>query len=81
MSCCLSRALGHRRIVAAHFLDNPASGRVLEKVGFTSVAGTTRRFSLGRGEEVPSRRYEISLDRCGDDPDDDCDAGKPRMAA
>ena len=77
----VARALGHRRIVASHFLDNPASGRVLEKAGFTSAAGTTRRFSLGRGQEVPSRGYEISLEPCGEDPDERCDAGKPRMAA
>ena len=77
----VARGLGHRRIVASHFLDNPASGRVLEKAGFRPIAGTSRRFSVGRGADAPSRRFEIALDPCGSDPDEDCDAGKPRMAA
>jgi RimJ/RimL family protein N-acetyltransferase len=77
----VARALGHRRIVASHFLDNPASGRVLEKAGFRPAPGTSRRFSLARGAHAPSRRFEIALEPCGGDPDADCDAGKPRMAA
>jgi RimJ/RimL family protein N-acetyltransferase len=77
----VARALGHRRIVASHFIDNPASGRVLEKAGFRSLPGTARRFSLGRGSDAPCNRFEIALDPCGSDPDEDCDAGKPRMAA
>jgi RimJ/RimL family protein N-acetyltransferase len=77
----VARTLGHRRIVASHFLDNPASGRVLEKAGFQPMRGTARRFSLARGEEVPTRRFEIRLDPCGGDPDFDCDEPKPRMAA
>ncbi len=78
----VARALGHRRIVAGHFVDNPASGRVLEKAGFRHIPGTSRRFSQARGVEVASRRFEIALDPCGGgDPDADCDAGKPRMAA
>jgi RimJ/RimL family protein N-acetyltransferase len=28
---------GHRRVAARHFLDNPASGRVLAKLGFRST--------------------------------------------
>ncbi|MCB2047083.1 MAG: GNAT family N-acetyltransferase [Novosphingobium sp.] len=77
----VARALGHRRIVAGHFLDNPASGRVLEKAGFRTVSGTANRFSLARGEHVPSKRYEITLDPCGSDPDSGGDEDKPRMAA
>ena len=30
----LARTLGHRRVMACHFVDNPASGRVMEKTGF-----------------------------------------------
>lgn len=77
----VARALGHRRIVASHFVDNPASGRVLQKAGFHPVGGAARRFSLARGEEAPARRFEIRLDPCGGDPDIDSDEGKPRMAA
>ena len=32
----LAEALGHRRIFAGHFADNPASGRVLAKAGFSA---------------------------------------------
>lgn len=64
----LSDALGHRRIVASHFADNPASGRVLAKAGFRRLAGETRRFSLGRGEEVPAIRFVRDADEaCGED--------------
>lgn len=38
-----------RALVAGHFTDNPASGRVLSKVGFLPC-GRDRRFSAGRGE-------------------------------
>ncbi len=48
----LADALGHRCIRAYHFADNPASGRVLEKVGFRRTAAETHRFSRGRGREA-----------------------------
>ncbi len=38
-----------RALVAGHFTDNPASGRVLSKLGFLPC-GRDRRFSAGRGE-------------------------------
>lgn len=50
------------RIVSGHFLDNPASGRVLEKLGFTS-GDTGLRHSMARGCDVPFRGYTIDL--CG----------------
>ncbi len=46
-------ALGLRRIVSAYFLDNPASGHVLAKLGFR-VTGQARRPCLARGHEVSS---------------------------
>ncbi|MGZ5868309.1 MAG: GNAT family N-acetyltransferase, partial [Croceibacterium sp.] len=30
----VARALGRRRVLAGHYVDNPASGRVLRKLGF-----------------------------------------------
>ena len=50
-----------RRLVSGHFLDNPASGRVLAKLGFTPV-GTERRHSAGRDAEVPCRLFELELE-------------------
>jgi RimJ/RimL family protein N-acetyltransferase len=49
-----ARRLG--ALEAGHFVDNPASGRVLEKAGFAYTGETARMFSLGRGESVECRR-------------------------
>ena len=48
-------AWGRRALVAGHFADNPASGRVLEKAGFLYTGEVRPRFSLGRGREVETR--------------------------
>lgn len=45
----LETVRGVRALVAGHFMDNPASGRVLQKLGFLPC-GRNRLFSLGRGE-------------------------------
>lgn len=52
----LSEARRLGALEAGHFVDNPASGRVLEKGGFAYTGETKRLFSLGRGESVPCRR-------------------------
>lgn len=57
----LARTLGHRRIVAGHFVDNPASGRVLRKAGFRPTGKMRQRFSLARGQEVASVEHELDL--------------------
>jgi len=49
------------RLTAGHFLDNPASGRVLAKLGFHPVGRIALRYSAGRGEPVPCRLFEIEL--------------------
>ena len=51
-----ARRQGRRVVVAGHFADNPASGRVLEKAGFLYTGETRRQFSLARGEAAPARR-------------------------
>jgi RimJ/RimL family protein N-acetyltransferase len=43
-------------LTAGHFVDNPASGRVLRKVGFDYTGEVKRVFSMGRGESVDSKR-------------------------
>jgi ribosomal-protein-alanine N-acetyltransferase len=50
---------------AGHFVDNPASGRVLTKVGFAYTGETEPMFSLGRGESVQCKRmrYAPALER------------------
>ncbi|SMQ60038.1 Protein N-acetyltransferase, RimJ/RimL family [Altererythrobacter xiamenensis] len=57
----VARMLGHERIVASHFLDNPASGRVLAKLGFEATGRVVKRHSCGRGEEAPCAEYEFDL--------------------
>jgi RimJ/RimL family protein N-acetyltransferase len=49
-----------KRLASGHFLDNPASGRVLAKLGFKPI-GTERRYSAGRGAEVPCKLFELDL--------------------
>lgn len=68
----LARALGHKRIVGSHFVDNPASGRVLEKVGFRPTGRVLERYSEGRAASCLSREYAVEFDSpsdCGDDCD------------
>jgi RimJ/RimL family protein N-acetyltransferase len=50
-----------RRLVAGHFLDNPASGRVLEKLGFRDTGMTAPRYSCARGADAPCRLFELVL--------------------
>ena len=53
-------ALGRKRLVSGHFLDNPASGRVLRKLGFAQT-GVERRDCLARGEKVDCATFELAL--------------------
>jgi RimJ/RimL family protein N-acetyltransferase len=57
----IARALGLPRLEAGHFVDNPASGRVLEKLGFRSTGRTAPRYSCARGGEVPCRLFTLDL--------------------
>lgn len=55
-------ALGHRRVVAGHFVDNPASGKVLRKLGFVPTGRPGQRFSAARGQAVDSVEYGLDLE-------------------
>lgn len=61
-----ARAMGHRRIVAGHFVDNPASGRVLRKVGFRPTGERRIRYSEGRRGVGLSESYAIAFDERND---------------
>ncbi len=63
----IARALDIPQVTAGHYLDNPASGAVLRKLGFRPTGCVEQAFSRGRGENVPCARYEISL---GDMPEE-----------
>ncbi|SFF75120.1 Protein N-acetyltransferase, RimJ/RimL family [Novosphingobium sp. CF614] len=58
-----ARALGHRRLVAKHFVDNHASVRVLEAAGFSDSGSERMRYSAGRGGEALARLYVADLER------------------
>jgi RimJ/RimL family protein N-acetyltransferase len=51
--------LGTRRVIAGFYKDNPASGRVLEKLGFRHEGDGVRAFSMAR--MGPADMHELSL--------------------
>lgn len=57
----IARALGLASLEGSHFIDNPASGRVLEKLGFEAIGIVAPRLSCARGEEVPARLMRLQL--------------------
>jgi RimJ/RimL family protein N-acetyltransferase len=57
----IARTLKLPRLEASHFIDNPASGRVLEKLGFLPTGLSATRYSCARGGEAMSRLYRLSL--------------------
>ena len=52
-------ALGLARLTSGHAADNPASGRVLSKLGFRKT-GETRLWSKPRACEIDQWRYEMA---------------------
>ena len=66
----MARAIGHRRITATHFVDNPASGRVLQKAGFRPTGVIRPGHSLARGGYDPVVCYALSLAGADDDGND-----------
>lgn len=55
------RGLRLNKLEASHFVDNPASGRVLRKLGFRPTGVVIERHSLGRRTEAPCRLFELAL--------------------
>ena len=53
-------ALGQRRLLGRHMVDNPASGHVLRKLGFVPT-GQGRLPCLARGEVVDCATFELAL--------------------
>lgn len=62
---------GYERFVAGHFVDNPRSGRVLEKLGFRRT-GVTPRECRARGRRVDCVLFEYG---------EEADIARPAMAA
>jgi RimJ/RimL family protein N-acetyltransferase len=57
----IARTLGLPQLEGSHFIDNPASGRVLEKLGFQPVGITAPRMSCARGVEAQARLLRLVL--------------------
>jgi len=57
----IARALRLARLEASHFVDNPASGRVLAKLGFTDTGLAAARNSCARAGEAMTRLYQLRL--------------------
>lgn len=71
----IARALGHRKLVSGHFTDNPASGRVLRKIGFRPLGRVANRYSVARGRDVTCALFEKHLA----EGDSDIDVSGPAM--
>ncbi len=57
----IAAALGLPQLDASHFLDNPASARVLDKLGFVPSGLIAPRFSCARGADAPVRLLRLDL--------------------
>ncbi len=68
------------RLVASHFIDNPASGHVLRKLGFQRTGKVVERHCPSRGRPIPSPHYVLDLEQDSDCPDDNMGA-RTLMAA
>lgn len=57
----IARSLGHREMSAAHFTDNPASGKVLRKLGFRPTGCSAPLYSKGRGRKADAIHFTLTL--------------------
>ena len=62
------KALRLRKLHAGHFLDNPASGRVLEKLGFRRTGRIVSRYSAGRNAIARCKLFELDLTSPREEP-------------
>lgn len=49
------------RLVSGHWVKNPASGRVLVKLGFVPTGETEKRHCMAQGREVDCATYTLDL--------------------
>lgn len=57
----IAKSLKLPQIEASHFVDNPASGRVLEKLGFSPTGLSAERFSCARNGVAMTRLFRLTL--------------------
>ena len=76
----VAQAIGYDRVTASHFVDNPASGRVLTKAGFRPTGEIRPGYSLARGRRDPVACFVATLDPDDDDGRDDVSAEMRKAA-
>lgn len=54
-------AMGLKHLKSSHYVDNPASGRVLRKLGFRPTGHAAPQFCRALGESRPCRHLERDL--------------------
>lgn len=54
----IARAMNLPKLGAGHFIDNPASGAVLRKLGFRPTGKVAQRYSIARGGEAACALFE-----------------------
>jgi len=67
----IARALRLQNLEASYFLDNPASARVLEKLGFEAIGITAPRMSCARGVEAQARLLRRDLSNAAEIEEDE----------
>ena len=81
----LARTLGHARVVASHFLENPGAAQVLHEAGFARTGRIAERRCLASGVLCSALEYAVSLVAGGPQGsggcDDDALGGGRRRAA
>jgi RimJ/RimL family protein N-acetyltransferase len=65
----IARTLALPSLEGSHFIDNPASARVLEKLGFEPLGIIAPRMSCARGAQVPARLMRLRLQSAIEDED------------
>lgn len=70
--------LGATRIIAGVFIDNPASLRLLHKLGFTAARTHEEWFSMGRMEKAKGVTLTLELDRSPSWQEEDGLSSPPR---
>ena len=65
----IAAAIGHRQIIGRHFVDNPASGRVLAKIGFRPTGRTVPLHSKARTAPAAAAELVCHLDALSELPD------------
>lgn len=73
----IAAAIGHRQIIGRHFADNPASGRVLHKIGFRPTGRTLPLHSKSRSAPASAHELVCHLDALSE-PSDGPDADVAR---